>query len=423
MTAPILRRLGGFAGLPLLSLLAPFLLLPLIARVGAVGGWAAILLGQAVGGLGGVIAGLGWSLVGPTAVARSSDKGRSEIYARSLASRLLALVVIVPTCGIITWGLAPAGNRWTAVAMAWAMALGALSPAWFSIGTGRPSGIALYEIIPRLVATGLAALLVLALREVWVYPVLLIVATLAGIAAYGRRVARIRLRDVLAVHAPRALWENRSATATVTIAGSYSNTPVLVVGVVESTQAVATYGSADRLYRFSLTAIQVLTNALQGWVSEIPVPASQRLSRRMWWAVTAHLLLGVTGLAGFTIFGPLVSRILFGEAVAATSLVTTLYGVAFLGVAANSALGRLVLIPLGKARTVLWSTATGAVMGLGAMSLLGAALGATGVAVGFALSEVAVTAVQAWAIIRSPTELRPGTISSGAAPAVIDDRP
>lgn len=424
---PVLKRLAGFASLPLLSLVTPFLLLPLIARIGGVGEWAALLLGQAVGGLGGVVAGLGWTLAGPTEVARADAGGRSEIYARSMASRLVALAVLAPSCCVVAYALSADGHRWTAVAMSAAMTLGALSPAWFSIGIGRPSGIAYYEVIPRLVVTGLAAVLVLALRQVWVYPVLLVVATLVGTGLYGRRVARVSVRDVLAVPAIRALWSMRSASATVAIAGSYSSTPLLVLGVVESTQAVATFGSADRVYRFSLTAVQVTTNALQAWVSEAPVPSGRRTNRRMRMALGVHALLGLAGLAGFAVLGPMVTRVLFGSALATSVSVATLYGVAYLAVALNSCLGRLVLIPLGRTGVVLKSTTVGAVTGLGGMALLGAAAGATGVAAGFAISEVAVTAVQAWAVLRPPSVSRsqrggvhPSTPET-AAPAQNDD--
>jgi O-antigen/teichoic acid export membrane protein len=410
----------------LLSLLAPFLLLPLIARVGSVSGWAALLLGQAIGSLGGVVAGLGWALVGPIEVARADDAAaRGEVYARSLASRLLALIVLVPACGVVAYVLSPADDRWTAVAMSAAMTFGALSPAWFSIGLGRPSAIAYYEIVPRLVATGLAAVLVIALRQIWIYPVLLVIATVTGTALYGRRVANIRLRDIRAVSATRALWSTRSASATVSIAGSYSSTPVLVVGVVEAPQAVATFGSADRLYRLSLTVVQVLTNALQAWVAEIPVPPGRRLNRRMSRALVAHLALGVAGLAGFALLAPLATRILFGSPVATTLPVAVLFGVTFLAVALNSALGRLVLIPLGRTRMVLVSTAVGAATGLVAMSVLGAVAGGTGVATGFALSEVAVTVVQAWAVLagRAPGPSAPTPLAEGASGLIAEPRP
>ena len=402
MTSPLLRRFAGFAGLPLLSMAAPFLLLPLISRVGGVSGWAAILLGQSVGALGGVLGGLGWGLVGPAEVARADVEGRSRIYAESMASRLLALALVVPVCGGVAFALSSDGYRWTAAAMSSAMVLGALSPAWFSIGIGRPSGIAVYEIVPRLAATGLAAVLVLALRQVWVYPVLLIAATLVGTALYGRRVARVTFRGILTVRAVRALWSTRSATATVTIAGSYSSTPVLVVGAVEPTHAVATFGSADRVYRFSLTAIQVLTNALQAWVSEVPVPPGHRLSRRMRMALAVHTALGLAGLLGFAVLGPVTTRVLFGAEVATSETVAALYGTAYLAVALSSCLARLVLIPLRRTGLVLTSTTTGAVVGLAAMITLGATVGATGVAAGFALSEIAVVAVLAWALMRAP---------------------
>ena len=53
MTAPagsrsVLRRLTGFTVLPLLSLVTPFLLLPVVARVAGPSGWSSFVAGPLV---------------------------------------------------------------------------------------------------------------------------------------------------------------------------------------------------------------------------------------------------------------------------------------------------------------------------------------------------------------------------------------
>ncbi|TNM59452.1 hypothetical protein FHN55_20685 [Streptomyces sp. NP160] len=393
--------MAGFAGLPLLSLLAPFLLLPLLARVGGQEGWAAVLLGQSAGGLGAVVAGLGWGLVGPVAVARADAAQRREVYARSLASRGVVVAVAMPVCALVAAALSEEGHRWTAAAMSTAMVVGALSPSWFSIGIGRPSAIAVFEILPRLVAIGLSAVLVLTTQQLWTYPALLALATAAGTWAYGRRVVGVRARQVLAVRAWAEVWRTRAASGTVAVGGSYSQTPLLVAGVVVSDVGLlASFGSADRLYRLSLTAVQALTSALQGWVAERPVLPGERTTRRMRAGLALHAALGAAGLVGFSLLGPWLSGLLFTEELAADRAVSVLVGVAFLAVSLNTALGRLVLVPLGATGTVFTSTLVGAVVGLVGMVGAGAVWGTTGVAAGFALSEVAVTGYQAWAVLR-----------------------
>ena len=44
------RRVSSFVGLPLISLLGSLALIPVIASVGGASGWAAVALGQALGG-------------------------------------------------------------------------------------------------------------------------------------------------------------------------------------------------------------------------------------------------------------------------------------------------------------------------------------------------------------------------------------
>jgi len=67
----VLRRLTGFTLLPLLSLVTPFLLMPVIARVAGGGGWSSVVAGQAVGTFGATVVFWGWNVVGPVQAARA----------------------------------------------------------------------------------------------------------------------------------------------------------------------------------------------------------------------------------------------------------------------------------------------------------------------------------------------------------------
>lgn len=396
----VARRLAGFAGLPILSALGPFLLLPLISRVGGVDGWAAIAAGQAIGGLGALVGGLGWGLSGPTAVAGADPARRRSLYAESIASRGIVVTALAPICAFFAITLSAEGQRATAVLMALSTLAGAIAPTWFSIGIGRPAAIARYEITPRLLATGTAAAVVATTHEVWPYPVLLLVGTLYGTLKYGQRVGKISLKDVGTVRVRRVLWRLRSDTATTVIAGAFTSTPVLVVAVFASTAELASYGSADRLYRLGLIVVAMLTNALQGWVSEPESTDAPTSTRRMKFAVFAHLVVGASGMLFLATLGPLATRLLFGADVAAGTNVSILLGIAFLIVSANSAFGRLVLVPHGASIAVLVATVSGAALGLTAMFGLGAAFGPVGVASGFALSEAVVCVVQIGSIAR-----------------------
>lgn len=385
-------RLTGFAGLPLLSLLAPFMLLPLIARLGGVHGWAALAIGQSVGAFAAIVVSFGWTLGGPAKVARATDEARSLLYGDSVVSRTMLLVVVSPLAAVSTFLLSPVGFRAESVAMAVAMAIGSLSPAWYCIGVGRPRLIATYEVIPRVVSVGIAAVLLQLTGDILYYPICLILATVGGVFAFSWRIGGLGTRSGLGVRRVlQSMWRDRSAAMTVLAAGAYSATPVTIMGIVSPFQVVAQFSSADKLNKISSFAIQVLGNSFQGWVAEDrPV----RISRRMKASLMAHGVLGMFGFAGLALVGAPLTRFLFGDAVAADELTAIWYGVTFAAVSMNTSMGRHILVPLGRTSTVLRSTIAGAIVGVIAMAVLGLKFGSSGGAAGLAISEVMVCLVQ-----------------------------
>ena len=86
--AALSRRIVAFAGVPFLALLAPFIFLPVLSRLAGVDAWVAIALGQSVGGLAALVAGVGYATLAPPAVARADS---------DIQRRILATSVHVPT--------------------------------------------------------------------------------------------------------------------------------------------------------------------------------------------------------------------------------------------------------------------------------------------------------------------------------------
>lgn len=398
------KRLLGFAGLPFLSLIAPFVLLPIIARVGGVEGWAAINVGQSVGAFASVFCGLGWSLVGPSKVASLDERGRRTLYRDGLVTRAVVAALVCPAAAAA--GALLSAPRYGALAglTAVALAISGLSPTWYSVGIGRPALIARYEILPRFISILLAAVLLLATGDLIVYPLCLILGTIGGICAYSVRVARIlEVGFSGSVAALTRMFREGLAALTVAVAGAYSTTPVAIVSLSAEVKAVATFASADKLYRVALYSVQALGNVFQGWVAESTTESTSSarlLGRRMRISLLSHSVLGLVGGTLFALLGPLVSERLFGEAVVASPSVCVLYGVAFLSVSVNTSTGRHILVPLGRTGEVFMSTIIGAVLGVVAMFALAAVYGAVGGAAGFAASEVAVCVAQFVSIAR-----------------------
>lgn len=394
-----LRRLSGFAGLPLLSLLAPFLLLPIIARLGGVGGWAALAIGQSLGAFAAIAVTFGWTLIGPARVAGATESVQKLHYGDSVVSRIMILFTLLPVLCIATFVLAPSGYRIEAIVMAAALAVGSLSPAWYAIGIGKPSWIAKYDVLPRLIAVAVSAGLLLWTGQILLYPLCLIAATVLGSSIFSFRIGKIHQRRRLEIKRVAVqMWQDRTGALTVIAAGAYSATPVAILSLVAPAMAVAVFASADKLYKVSLYSVQTLGSSFQGWVAE---DSPNRISRRMRISVYSHTGLGIVGFLAIASLGSPATKFLFGESVAADQLTAFFYGLAFLAVSVNTSTGRHILVPLGRVKMVLFSTTVGAIVGVICMVILGSAFGGAGGAAGLAAGELSVCLVQIIALIRA----------------------
>ena len=383
----LVRRIVAFAGLPFLSLVTPFLFLPILARVAGAEAWLAIAVGQSVGAFLALVVALGYNTVGPTMVALAVTEERPTVLRRSILARALLFV----PCSIIAVALAtviaPEGFRIEAGIMSLAMTMTGLSSAWYMVGLGRAGLIVVYEILPRIVATALAAVVLLLWGHVIWYPLLLVVAATVSIFWYLLRTVGLRaLRERRPGEIRSVMAFNRSAMATEVIGGAYNSLAVTLVSVTASTAQAASYVSGDKLYRIGQYSTSALGNALQGWVVEDDRAQFAERARR---ALLLHIALGAVGFATFAFFGPWLSGMLFGEAVAIDEATAIGLGVATFGIAVGTAVGRVILIGLGARREFLISVIIGASIGVPAIIVLSAAFGAAGGAWGLAIGEAA----------------------------------
>ena len=144
------KRILGFAGLPFLSLITPFLFLPILARVAGADAWLAIAVGQSSGGFFALIVALGFNTVGPPLIALAEPSIRPRLLVTSLHARALVWLPSAVIAAVIAAVVSPDDYRIDAAVMAIAMTLTGLSSAWFMIGLGRASMIAIYEISRQL---------------------------------------------------------------------------------------------------------------------------------------------------------------------------------------------------------------------------------------------------------------------------------
>lgn len=413
------RRILAFAGLPFLSLLTPFLFLPILARVAGADAWLAIAVGQSVGAFLALFIALGYNTVGPTMVALADPADRPAVLRRSVIARLVIFLPAVVLAVVISAIIAPESHRLEAALMSAAMALTGLSSAWYMIGLGRAGLIVVYEMLPRIVATVLAATLLLLVGQVIWYPLLLIGAGLVSVILFlWRTVGLHELTRSRPGEIRRVVAFNRSAMATEVVGGAYNSLAVTFVSLAASGAQAATYVSGDKLYRIGQYSVSALGNALQGWVVEENREHFAARARR---ALGLHLGLGVLGFAAFATLGPWLSGLLFGEAVAIDEGTALGLGVATLGIALGTAVGRVILIGLGARREFLISVIIGASVGVPSILVLAALFGAAGGAWGLAIGELAsVTSQSIFAVRRwnHPVEASPdgGSPSAAAGP-------
>lgn len=382
-----MRRILAFAGLPFLSLLTPFLFLPVLARLAGADAWLAIAIGQSVGGFAGLVVALGYNTVGPTAVAQAAPADRPELLRRSLAPRALLLLPAASAAGVVAALIAPQSHVVEAALMAVALALFGISPSWFMVGLGRASLIVVVDILPRLVATLAATALLVATGSVVGYPILLMAATLASALGYTARVVGARNLLLVRRHeVGETVSSHGSALAIELSGGAYNALAVAFVGATAAPAAAASYVSGDKLYRVGQYSASALGNALQGWVVEA---GEAVFGARVRLALLAHLVLGVLGFAAFALLGVPLSALLFGSAVAIDEATALGFGVAAFNIVLGTGIGRVVLIALGARRHFLASVLVGAAVGVPSILLLASAFGAAGGAWGLALGESA----------------------------------
>jgi O-antigen/teichoic acid export membrane protein len=385
------RRIVAFAGLPFLSLITPFLFLPLLARIAGADSWLAIAVGQSAGAFAALVISLGYNTVGPTLVARAGPTERIDVLRESIPARLLSTVPAAGLAMLVAAAVAPEGHGLDAALMALALALSGLSAGWFMVGLGRASLIVAYELAPRIVATIGAAVLLVTTGVVLWYPLLLIAAALGATAAYlartlGRAGFVPRRGDAL-----RMLRANASAMAIELAGGAYNSLAVTFVGAAAPVGQAAAYVSGDKFYRMSQYAASALGNAAQGWVVE---DRGARFASRARRAILAHVGLGLLAFVTFATLGPWLSALFFGPEVAMDGATALGFGVASFGIATGTALGRVVLVALGARRQFLICVLLGAAAGVPGILLLAATYGAAGGAWGLAIGELVSVSAQ-----------------------------
>lgn len=409
----LMLRLAGFTGAPILSALAPFIILPVISRIVGADGWANFSAGQSIGILGMVGVLFGWGIVGPVRVARAEGpQQRAVILHESIRSRLVTSVIAVPAAGIATFLVCSPSYRLESVAVAVAMTIGGLTPAWFCIGQGNPRGLMVFDALPKLAASLISLPVVALTGQILWYPALLLAFTVPAFAAHARITAHGGMRGDAEPRALLTVLRTLVPTAAIDATGNaYGSTAIPIATAGLDPAEASSFASADRAYRIAIMAVIAFGNAFQAWVLE---PAATDRHHRHRLAIACHLALGLLGGAAIALLGPWATALFFGAAVAAAPVPSALFGVAFFFLSSTTPLIRNILIPSHRYRLVFIATIAAAVVGIATM-VTGSALGSAGlVALGVAASEATAFAVLVVPAVRALATISDGDVTPPA---------
>jgi len=396
-----LKRILGFALVPLLGVITPLIALPAVTSEFGATAWAAIAVATAVGGMLGAAVELGWSWNGPMRVARASSNARRQHLSWAYSTRIFAFMPLATIGGVIAYLIAPDYRTESALVAVAATASG-LSLSWFFVGLGKPWRIVYLDAIPRVACVAASAIMLRSGAELWVYPVLGSLLPAISLPLLTLRVAGVRFRHFRGQSVPR-LWlvmvSQFRVTAARVVSTTYMQFPVILVSGFAPVSQVAIFAGGDKLARMALSGMSPIPSMFQRWVGSEPSRTSRL--RRAYRAIAINLGVGLLVGTAFVIAGPPASRFVFSGTADIALVDAVILSAMIAVVAVSRAVGGIGLVAAGGQLGLLSSAVCGAAIGLPLILVLTIIGGATGAFFGVLLSEMVVLATQAVALVRA----------------------
>lgn len=362
-----------FLLIPVIAAVTPLAALPSISRSVGSSGWADIAVGQSLGAAAAIIGELGWSVIGPQLVARSSSSEQRALFQRALASKIISGTFLSLLAGVIAVILAKELGV-TAGLVALVSGLSCLNSVWFFIGQNRPLTIILTDSVPRLVGVLAAALAMDLGADIVVFPLGLLLGVIVSFVLGSRAAgalalpARSDFESVCAtVKAQRVVVAGRA------VSSLYTALPIAIVGIL-SPSSVAAFAAAERLMRMGLNAVSAIPNRLQHWLGSAP---QRDLSRRIKVSLGINFGVGVISSSAFFLLAPTAIEFLFAGTVAVESGPLALAAGVVLLVCMSRGYG-LALVAADRVGLISVSTVASAVVGVASFLWLVPAFGAAG---------------------------------------------
>lgn len=354
------RRILGFSLLPAMSMLAPLVLLPIVAQRYGPSGWSAIALGQSVGAIVGVVVALAWPIVGGHQIARSNLDLRREIYIDSLGSRLFVLVVATPLAAVFLILLGQPLRLETILFMI-GISLNGLTASWYFAGTGEPRKLVVNEGVVRLAGYALAATAMILGSPLIIYASLTIMAGLAMIVLnwwtiVARRPSREQFRFRAWLHIVRG---HSYGTLSRVLQGGFSFGGVPISAAIVP-GGLSSFAAADQLAKAASNAGLALPASFVGWVGQ----GGSALKRRSLTATMTTLAILAIAVVVWYAVGPAVVTFLYRGESGLGRAEITLIGLAIFGTVGARVLELLAVVPAGEERSIFLTNTVMSVVGL-----------------------------------------------------------
>ncbi len=407
------RLLSGYLAVPLLNAVSPLLALPAITAMHGGGAWAAVAIGQSVGGAAGVIVELGWALSGPQRAARQSRRNRARAFALSVVTKAMISIPVLMIACPLAFLLSPGFEADSALVAVGAI-LGMFAGGWIFIGMMRPVLFLLTEVLPRaLLILGAALAIWLGGPLLW-YSGALVLASLFACVS-GAVVLGVRPQDFVAVGFRRCLRIIRMqghALAANVFSSVYISLGV-TVATLGSPHSTLLYATVDRLQRMTQQVLSAQNSLMKGWVGTVVDPTA-RLERARRMGILASLLGVVFGVA-FALGSPLAADLVFSGTVHIPPAAAVIGGASIWVICTSMASGGVLLVTLGRVDAIARSALGGAVVGVPLIFLGSMFGGGTGALAGQLSAEATVLVIQVVTIASVLRRRRAALVESAPA--------
>ena len=376
-----------------ISLAAPLITVPYLARVLGPSAWAPVLLAQAVAAWLVMVMEFGFDLSGTRALAQArTDPAARSAVVHGVQSAKLLLVPVVAAVLLAAFYITP-DLRGNSILLMWTLAyvlLRGLNPFWYFQGLERIHAAVLIDSGVRLAAALGVFVVVRGPSDAAHVLALQAAAALTATLVLTFRMGRDTSPSLPTIAAGSAMLRaGATLFAFRAASGMFAALNLVIISVLASPLVVAIFGGADRIIRAGIGTLNPLTQAILPRVSFLRATdhdAADRLVARSL-LVTGGLgvLIGVTAFLG----APLLVQLLLGPGYEAA--IPLLRVLAFLPplVAVDTVLGLHWAVPHGHDRPFLMTILIAGTLNLVLAVIWLPRFGAAGVSWAVVLAEVA----------------------------------